>query len=239
MTVSPATRALSRAANALVREYDLTDVVAALLGDVREAMSAGACALMLRTDGGELEVLAATSHRAVELELYQAQSRVGPCPDAVRTGEPVVGVGEDVLLERWGPVGSSMVAAGFLSVHAFPLRWRQQVVGAFNVFHGEHGAPLAEDELMAMGQAYADLAALLVVRPDDLGSGVLHQRTVDALSGRTVIEQAKGVIAYREDVDVDIAYERLQLMAEERGSTLTECAREVLEAARLGRNRLT
>lgn len=237
MTVSPATRAFSRAASALVREHDLTDVVATLLEDAREALSAKACAVMLRTDDNGLDVLAATSHRATELELYQAQSHVGPCPDAVRTGEVVVATGADALVARWGAVGSSMVDAGFVRVHAFPLRWREQVIGALNVFHGDAVGPV-DDELRALGQAYADLTSMLVVRPDELSVGALRQRALEALSGRTVIEQAKGVIAYREDVDVDVAYEHLQAWARRQGLTLTDGALRVLDVARQGKNPL-
>ena len=234
MTSSASTRALCRATSALVRDHDLTGVLADLLADAVEATDAKAGALLMSVDDGLLEVLSATSHRARELELYQAQERSGPCPDAVSTGEMVHVAGAERLVETWGDLGQAMVDAGYLSVRAFPMRWRGKVMGAMNLFGGTAEDADAEEQVL-LGQSFADIATLLIVHPEEVTTQTLRQRTAEALAGRTVVEQAKGVIAYREDVGMDTAYERLRELAGRRGITLSQAASEVVAAATRGR----
>jgi AmiR/NasT family two-component response regulator len=49
-----------------------------------------------------------------------------------------------------------------------------------------------------------------------------------------VIEQAKGVIAYRESLDIAQSYVWLRSMAADRGLTLSEAARLVIDQAKDG-----
>ena len=230
MTASTSTVALARAASAMVATHDVTDVLATLLTDAVSALSANSCGLLLVAEHGRLELLSATSHRAVELELYQVQVSAGPCFDAVHDGALVSATGRDELAERWDDVGRAVAAAGFTSVHAFPLRWRDTVLGAMNVFHAEPPA-LSSDELAVVGHAFADIATLVIVAPEELSPTLLQRRARTALAGRAAVEQAKGVLSFREDIDVDVAYERLRALARERGVSLTDMARRVLDSA--------
>lgn len=69
--------ALARAASALVRPHDTTDLLATLLADaVRPLGAAGG--LVLIEDTHELELLAATSHRAREVELSRSSTAADP-----------------------------------------------------------------------------------------------------------------------------------------------------------------
>lgn len=130
---------------------------------------------------------------------------------------------------RWPDIAPRMRAAGFTSVHAFRLHWHDDVLGALNVFH-RNGAATTPD-LLVIGQAYADLMSCILLRPTPLTREVLHERVGQALSGRTVIEQAKGVVAHKEQIDMDAAYRRLRTRAEEQHRSVTEIAREVIEDA--------
>ena len=230
MTASASTVALARAASAMVATHDVTDVLATLLTDAVTALSANSCGLLLVAEHGRLELLSATSHRAVELELYQVQVSTGPCFDAVHDGEPVFATGPDELVDRWDDVGRAVVAAGFTSVHAFPLRWRAQVLGAMNVFHAEPPT-LSSDELALVGHAFADIATLVIVAPEELSTTLLQRRATHALAGRAAVEQAKGVLSFRENIDVEVAYDRLQALARAHGASLTDMARRVLDSA--------
>src|SRR5690606_27186759 len=80
------------------------------------------------------ELLAATSHKAVELELYQAQVQSGPCVETIETGESVIASGDDEIRGRWPDFGRAMTAAGLLTVHAAPMRWHGRVIGGLNLF---------------------------------------------------------------------------------------------------------
>jgi AmiR/NasT family two-component response regulator len=59
----------------------------------------------------------------------------------------------------------------------------------------------------------------------------LDERVRVVLDGRTVVEQAKGVLAERSGVDVATAYQLLVQRAVQNGSTLTEAATAVIEEA--------
>jgi AmiR/NasT family two-component response regulator len=55
-------------------------------------------------------------------------------------------------------------------------------------------------------------------------------RLHEAISARELVEQAKGVIAYVDNVDMSAAYDSLIHRAETSGQTLTQTARAVLHA---------
>jgi hypothetical protein len=57
-----------------------------------------------------------------------------PCLEAFQTGRPVINVDLGAAGIRWPKFAPGAAALGFQSVHAFPLRLRQQVIGAMNVF---------------------------------------------------------------------------------------------------------
>jgi hypothetical protein len=228
MTTSP-TEALARAASALVRDHDLTGVLADLLADAQSALSAAAVGLLVETEPGHLELLTASSHATTQLELFQIQERRGPCVDALTSGSPVWESGTDRLESRWAEVGQAITAAGHVAVHAYPLRWRDHGIGALNVFFGQ--PPADTPALRLLGQAFADMATLVVLHEEDLSARDIVDRTERALAGRTIVEQAKGVIAYLDDVPVEDAYLVLRQRAERESVTLTVMAQRVLDEA--------
>lgn len=124
-----ATEALARALASLVRESDVAAVLAELLDDARAVLGASAAGLLVRFESDGLELLTATSHCAVEVELFQAQQTSGPCVDAIHSGQQVHVSGADTIIARWPVVGPAIVAAGFVSVHAFPVRWHESPIG--------------------------------------------------------------------------------------------------------------
>lgn len=146
-----------------------------------------------------MELLTATSHCAVEVELFQAQQTSGPCVDAIHSGQQVHVSGANTIIARWPVVGPAIVAAGFVSVHAFPVRWHESPIGAVNLFYAAPTPTAAQgtltDELLPVAQAFADIAAVLLVQRHDIDRDELRALTEQALTGRTIIEQAKGVMA--------------------------------------------
>ena len=219
--------ALGRATTALVSDHDVTDVLAALLGDVQDTLDAAAVGTLVRTSAGEVEVLASTSHRAHDLELWQAQDRQGPCIDAMESGTAVA-EGEAGIPGRWPALAPMLERAGYHAVQAHPLRWHGQVLGAMNVFH--HKTAVTADE-MTLGQAFADIVTLVLLTPNHLDARAITDLTEDALRGRTIIEQAKGVIAHQNGVPVDDAYSLLLQLARSQDGSLTDTARSVVDRA--------
>jgi transcriptional regulator with GAF, ATPase, and Fis domain len=229
MTATTASQAFIDAAAAMVQQDDVADILVRLLSDCAGVTGAGAIGLLVKDDHGRLDVLSATSHQAVELELYELQHDTGPCVDAARDGAPVSVRSPGEVIARWGTVGEAIVAAGFHSVHAVPLRWHGRLIGAMNAFHTD--VESADGESLQLTQAFADIATVVIVQPVVLTSSELDERVRFVLDGRTIVEQAKGVLAESSGVDVATAYQILVQRAAQNGSTLTEAATAVIEEA--------
>jgi hypothetical protein len=229
MTAS-STQAFARVASALVRDdLDVVTVLADLMADACESLAADAVGLLVTSDLAEPEVLSATTHAIGDLELYQLQVGRGPCVDAVRTKTLTTAASAEEIERRWGEVGRAITAAGHSAVSAYPLRWRATCLGALNVFWTD--APASREDADALGQSLADIATIVVLHPDHLSAEDITRRTRAALDGRTVIEQAKGVLAYLNRVPVDVAYGQLRARAQHEGRSLTEMATLVVREA--------
>ncbi len=217
---------LAAATSALVQPYDITDIVAGMLEHARAALEAEAVALLVLHPGGDLELLGSTSHAASELEIYQAQTQEGPCIDCLRSLRPVAAHGKADLLARWPTVGPVMVDSGYLSVHAQPLLWHGRALGGLNAFfHSDSRLP---EDSQALAQSFGDIATLALVQTQQPSDRELTAHIRQALDGRTLVEQAKGVLMQTRELDPAEAYTTLRTQAIEQGLTLTEMARNMV-----------
>jgi transcriptional regulator with GAF, ATPase, and Fis domain len=229
MNATRAARALAEASAGLVVDHDVAGHVAALLRSCQDVLDAQAAGILLADDHDVMELLAASTHDAEDLELHQAQTDEGPCIDAFRTGDAVTATEPDDIVARWPRFGPALVERGFTWAHSSPLRWHGQPIGAMGLFRST-GEVLGDDE-SAVVQAFADLATVLIVQTAQVDLEALGLRVSDALQGRVVIERAKGAVAEIEGVDMAEAYRRLVAEAQSGGSTLTDVAGSVLERA--------
>jgi hypothetical protein len=108
------------------------------------------------------------------------------------------------------------------------MTWRGTAIGALSAYLPAGGE--LSDEDLVIGQAFADMATIAVVQVAtaalDIGA-VTHE----ALDNRTVIEQAKGVLAVVESVDIPTAFDRMLDQARRHGRRLDDVAREVIAQA--------
>lgn len=218
--------AFGDAAAAMVSEHVVADVLAQLLTDCTELVSADAAAILVVDRTQELSLLSSSSHHAAELELLQIQRSNGPCVEAIRTGLPVTATGAEELTRRWDELGQAITRSGYTRVDAYPMRWRGRVLGAFNVFRR---TPTELDpEMATLSQAFADVATLVVVQSTEIPSDQVAARVHEAIMARAQVEQAKGVLAHLRGVDMAEAYEELRRLAAENGGSLTETALQVV-----------
>ncbi|MGF9759149.1 GAF and ANTAR domain-containing protein [Microvirga sp. 0TCS3.31] len=220
--------AFAAANAAMIQGVDGASTVHVLLADCLRFLGADAAAVLVRVDRG-LELMAATSHRAIELELYQAQVHHGPCVETIETGESVALTGEAEISHRWADFGRAMAAAGFATVLASPMRWHDRVLGGLNIFWSA-SKTLSEDE-KDLAQAFADISTLVLMQSptaDDLDT--IAQRLRAALQGRVTIERAKGVLAQTDDLEMDEAFARLVQVSDRTERPLSQVAREILDA---------
>ena len=215
-------------ADTLIDEFDLLDFLHMLVDRVAGLVDGAAAGLMLADQRGRLEFVAGSSENVRLVELFQMQNEEGPCFEAYRTGEAVINIDLLAEAERWPRFALRAVAAGFHAVHAFPLRLRDQVIGALNVFRtSAEGVFGAEDA--AIVQALADVAAIGLLQERAIRRGeALTEQLQSALNSRIVIEQAKGAIAQAKGISVDEAFDAIRAYARGHNLRLTDVAHTVV-----------
>lgn len=212
----------------LVDEFDLIEFLHTLTVRTVDLVGATAAGLLLADQRGRLEFMAASDENTRLLELFQVQSHEGPCLDAFRTAAPVVNADLRTATGRWPQFAPRATAAGFRSVHAFPLRLRAEVIGALNVF-GTDGSSELDIADVPVVQALADVATIALLQERAIRRGeVLSEQLQGALNSRIVIEQAKGALAQANGISVDAAFTLLRDYARRNNRRLSEVAQGLL-----------
>jgi transcriptional regulator with GAF, ATPase, and Fis domain len=214
-------------ADTLVDEFDVIEFLEMVTSRASELVGSSAAGLLLADEHGRLQFMAASDEQAHLVELFQVQAREGPCQDCYRQGMPVSNVDLGEAGDRWPLFAPRAVAAGFRSVHAFPLRLRKEVIGALNVFGTETGE-IADADIQIV-QALADVATIGLLQERAVrGHEVLTVQLQGALNSRVIIEQAKGAFAQRHSVSVDEAFQQMRAYARSHNVRLGDVARNIL-----------
>ncbi|MEP6799322.1 MAG: GAF and ANTAR domain-containing protein, partial [Lapillicoccus sp.] len=151
----------------------------------------------------------------------------GPCLDCFTSATPVVNTDLEQARSRWPVFAPRAVEAGFRSVHAFPLRHRQGVIGALNLFSDSAGHLEPTD--VRIIQALADVATIGLLQERAIRDReLLSEQLQAALSSRIAIEQAKGALARTHGISVDEAFGRLRAYARRHHLRLSEVAQAVV-----------
>jgi GAF domain-containing protein len=215
-------------ADTLVDDFDVVDFLHHVTTSVAEITESVAVGLMLAKHDGQLSFMAASTEDARLLELFQVQNSEGPCLDAHRTGEEVADVSIPDSTQRWPVFAPRAAEMGFRSAHCFPMRLRDHVIGAMNVFRTDDRR--LSDEERRIVRALSDIATIGLMQERALRRAEeLTEQLQFALNSRVVIEQAKGVVARTLDIGVDEAFEMLRRFARSRRQRLTDVAREIVE----------
>jgi transcriptional regulator with GAF, ATPase, and Fis domain len=212
----------------MVAGFDMVDFLHVLTDRSVQLLDVAAAGLLLADPRGDLRVVAASSQAARLLELFQLQNDQGPCLDCFRSGEPIYIPDLSAAVSRWPQFVVAAQQAGFASVQALPMRLREQVIGALNLFRARPGVFDATD--VRIGQALADVATISLLYERNLRqSDTLNEQLQAALNSRVVIEQAKGKLAERLGLDVSQAFSLLRGYARARNQRLSELARAFVE----------
>ena len=215
-------------ADTLVTDFDVVDFLSMLANRSVELFDAGDAGIMLADQRGRMQVAASSSHQMRLLELFEVQHDEGPCPDAYRTGVAVQCDDLEAHGDRWPMFAPEALRAGFRSVFAFPMRLRDDTIGALNLIRVQPGS-LREGELQA-AQALADVATI----------GILHHRAAEesrllaeqlqyALNSRVVIEQAKGVVGHHLGLGMDEAFGALRRYSRDHNRRLVDVAAAIVD----------
>jgi transcriptional regulator with GAF, ATPase, and Fis domain len=215
-------------ADTLVDEFDALDFLSTLADRSVELLHADAAGVILNDLRGSLHVVASTSDRAQVLELFELQNDEGPCLDCFNSGRAVVNVEMSEARSRWPRFSAAAAEVGFQSAHALPLRLRDSVVGAMNLFCV--GAVRLSDEDVALGQALADIATIGLLQERAVRqSGLIAEQLQTALNSRILIEQAKGVLLASAGIDVHQAFQLMRDFSRRTNQPVKAVARSVID----------
>ncbi|MFC7341997.1 ANTAR domain-containing protein [Saccharopolyspora griseoalba] len=225
-------RAFVELADTLTGEFDSADLMHRLTEHCVELLDVDAAGLLL-ADPAEahpvLRLVASSTERARVLDLLQLQDEEGPSLECYRTGEIVSTSGSDEIHRRWPHFAEAAGDLGFAEVHAVPMRLRERTFGSLNLFRAEPGLTTAEAHL---ARALADVTTIGLVQERTLRQReALNEQLRGALDSRVAIEQAKGVLAERLDLDVEEAFAALRRYARSRSLRLNDVARSVVSGS--------
>jgi hypothetical protein len=215
-------------ADTLVGDFDVVDFLHLLAIRCVELLDVAEAGLLLADPGGKLHVMTSSSERTRLLELFQLQNEEGPCLECYHSGAEVVSEDLGADQDRWPVFAPEARAAGFASVHALPLRLRDEVVGALNLFRVLIGNLNEADAGVA--QALADVATIGILQERAVREGhVTVDQLQTALNSRIVIEQAKGMLAEKAGIDMPQAFARLRSYARDHSQRLSDVAQTVID----------
>jgi GAF domain-containing protein len=221
-------------ADTLVADFDVLDFLHTLVERAVELLDADAGGIMLADQRGGLEVLASTSHEVRLVELFELQNQEGPCLEAFRSGSAVTKQDLAAMRSAWPSFTERLEQAGFSSAQAVPMRLRDEVIGALNVFRVAPGA--LSDSDMKLARALADIGTIGLLQERSMRArDRLAEQLQGALNSRVLIEQAKGVLAERTGLEVAQAFTAIRAHARRTGTALAEVAGDVVHGRlRLG-----
>ncbi len=121
-------------ADTLVADFDVVDFLHGLADRCVRLLAVDAAGLMLADQRGSLRVIASSSEQARLVELFQLQHEEGPCLECFQTGLPVSEPDLATAGQRWPAFAPAAAGAGFAAAQALPMRLRDEVIGAMNLF---------------------------------------------------------------------------------------------------------
>lgn len=228
----PLIRTFVELADTMTDDYDIADFLHRLAARCTELFGGSAAGLVLVNQRGGIDLVASSSEASELVELFQLQSAIGPCLEAIVSHGPVRST--DLVAERgrWSPWSEYAVDAGFRSVYATPLKLRSETIGALNLFAGEPDF-LSPDDLEVV-QALADIATVGILQERAIRRNeVLSEQLQIALNSRVLIEQAKGVLAGRAELglSMDRAFLLLRDHSRRTNTKLSAVAQSIVDGA--------
>jgi GAF domain-containing protein len=215
-------------ADTLVDHYDIIDFMQTLAERCVELLDVSAAGIMLADPEGKLRHAACSSEQMRLVELFELQVEEGPCFDAYREQAPVLCDSPEDAETRWPRFAPHARDSGFVAVSAVPMRLRTEVIGALNLFSSRRGA--LNDDDIAVAQAMADIATIGILQERVIRDGrALSSQLEFALESRVAIEQAKGIVAEHNRVNVDQAFALIRGFTRDHNRLLSETARQIVD----------
>jgi transcriptional regulator with GAF, ATPase, and Fis domain len=219
-------------AETLVGDFDVVEVLDGLMGTCLEMLDVDEAGLLLHGTGEGLHRVASSNEEARLLELYQVQSREGPCFEAVHRGQSIAVHDIAASRDRWPVFARQATSYGFRSVYAFPMRLRQDTIGGLNLFCTRPDA--LDEEGQVIAKSFADIATIGILQQRSLHrTSLLAESLQHALDTRVVVEQAKGILSERGQLPMDQTFAVLRSYARHHRLKLSDLAHSVVHPPHL------
>jgi GAF domain-containing protein len=180
----------------------------------------------------EDRVITAASADALarQLDEQQYKRESGPCLEALVTGEVVEA--EDLATEkRWNGYPAVAMTHGILAILSTPLIVDDKPVGVLNLYaRAPHAFSAVDRQLASLLAGQAAIAVTAALRHYDEVTLADHLRI--ALSSRSVIDQAIGIVMAQQRCDAQAAFATLRTISQKRNVKLRNVAAEMVDAIR-------
>ena len=217
---------LSRMAIELASLDSSSETMDTIAQYARVAVEGDEAGIMLVT-GRRVETPAGTS--ALVDTAHQLQLRIGegPCLEALAGGQHTVLVSNSLADDRWPQWGPAAADLGFHSVISSSLEARSRRIGSLNVYAARADAFSPHDAAVVQNLAvHASVAVAAAKERNEL-----HQ----ALSTRTLIGQAEGILMHAYDIGPEQAFAYLRRISQDQNVKLVEVAQSIVDSrANLG-----
>jgi transcriptional regulator with GAF, ATPase, and Fis domain len=187
----------------------------------RIAIDGDEAGILLVRGKGRIETPAGTGSIVDTAHQLQAKYDEGPCLDAVKGGDDtylVVNTAEDPRWPKWGPAAADL---GFFSVIGASLETRTRRIGSLNIYaHRQDAFSEGDAETVKWLATHASVAMAAAAEQAGL-------RT--ALSNRTMIGQAEGVLMHALGIEENQAFAYMQRLSQNANVRLTKVAEQILQ----------
>jgi transcriptional regulator with GAF, ATPase, and Fis domain len=200
------------------------DHMATLARDVIPAADYAAITLLRQ---GEPETIVATDPVIEVVDQVQYDFESGPCLDAYRSSQ-VFRIDETDDEKRWPEFARAASAHDIHSTLSLPLTADGEGIGALNLYSRRTEGFSPADEVPA--RRFAEPAAVVVANAYLFWEcRHLAENLEAAMASRAVIEQAKGIVMGRRNVDADEAFDLLRQISQRENVKLRDVARRLVD----------
>ena len=238
MPIDPSELAQSIGAlDSLNPQQGLAPTLQQVTDGAKQLFRADGAGLMLVDQDGQLRWASASDQTAQAVEGGQERLAQGPC--AVAFSQRLPAAIRDLRTEPdWQEFTQVLVSEGICAALSVPVELDGGVIGTLDIY-ARQPRDWDPSEVAAL-QAYAGLvASLLMAAVTAQVKGRLADQLQAALEHRWLIEQAKGVLMGRDELDAQAAFERLRRAARSSTRRLADVARDVTAGQPLPSSRRT
>jgi GAF domain-containing protein len=206
-------------------EQLLTEIATFAVRAVPGANGAGVTML----ERGEPDTIVASDAFVRDVDSIQYRIGEGPCISAAATGRTTASaaLGEDEAWPSFGPLAAEL---GIHSALSLPLNLNGETLGALNVYAHKRNA--FDGSSQRIGELFAGPAAVAIHNARTLDHALrVAVRLETALTSRSMIDRAVGIVMSRSGLSPEDAFARLRILSQQQHIKLSIVAENLVAEA--------